>query len=330
MSTHSVRIIEISEVRSHPNADRLEIVPIRGWQCVVGKGQFKPGDRAVYIEPDYTVPVGRREFAFLARPQTHPDEEHRRLRAIRLRNVLSFGLLIPVPEFLRDRPLGSDVMLQLGIRRYEPPLNNPMGLPFEECPKTFSSKFDVESYQNFMGVLQPGEEVIVTEKIDGGNGRYLFENGVFYMGSRSDWLDPTLNHPWSIAAKRDPRIRTWCEAHEGDILYGEVFGSVQSLRYGRKNGEIDFAAFAVLRHGEWIDTLDLLHDETVPTAPLLYVGPFSPAVFDLAEKDSCVPGAPAGHLMEGVVIVPKKERRDLALGRVSLKHISNRFWESGN
>lgn len=66
MSTHSVNIIEIKEVRAHENAERLEIVPVDGWQAVVKKGQFKVGDEAVYIQPDYTVPTARPEFAFLA------------------------------------------------------------------------------------------------------------------------------------------------------------------------------------------------------------------------------------------------------------------------
>lgn len=39
MSTHSVNIIEIAEVRRHQNAERLEIVPVGGWQAVVKKGQ---------------------------------------------------------------------------------------------------------------------------------------------------------------------------------------------------------------------------------------------------------------------------------------------------
>ena len=97
MSTHSVTVIEIKEVRPHDNAERLEIVPIGGWQAVVKKGQFKLGDRAIYIQPDYTVPTARPEFAFLAKE----GRSRHRLKAIRLRGVLSYGLLISVPEDTR-------------------------------------------------------------------------------------------------------------------------------------------------------------------------------------------------------------------------------------
>lgn len=328
MSTHSVNIIEITEIRPHPKADRLEIVPIGGWQAVVGKGQFRPGDRAVYIEPDYTVPLDVPEFAFLKRPE-FPDDERRRLHAVRLRGVLSYGLLIPVPKFLRNRPLGTDVMLDLGIERYEPALTSADDLPFDLWPRTFSSKFDVESVQNFGDVIRDGEIVIVTEKIHGGSARYLFSEGVFYMGSRSNWLKPEGNHPWKLASDQDPSIRAWCERNEDRILYGEVYGAVQSLRYGAGVGEIRFSAFASMKMGEWENTMPLLLDPTISTAPLIYHGPMSPAVFALAEEDSTVHGAPAGHMREGIVIVPEVERRDLTLGRVAVKHISNRYWEKG-
>lgn len=41
MSTHSVNVIEIQEVQNHPNADKLEVIPVGGWQVIVGKGQFQ-------------------------------------------------------------------------------------------------------------------------------------------------------------------------------------------------------------------------------------------------------------------------------------------------
>lgn len=55
-------------------------------------------------------------------------------------------------------------------------------------------------------------------------------------------------------------------------------------------------------------------------------GPFYEGMLTLAEDDSRVEGAPAGHMMEGIVIVPVKERRDERIGRVALKHISARYW----
>lgn len=327
MSTHAVNIIEIAAVLPHTNAERLEIVPVNGWQAVVKRGQFAPGDRAIYIEPDYTVPTARPEFAFLAKE----GRERHRLKAVRLRGALSFGLLIPVPDELKDREPGANVMMDLGIERYEPPVKLARSdeLPEAEWPQVYSSKFDVENLKKFPAILQPDEPVIVTEKIHGANARYLSTGGVFYIGSRSNWLKPDVGHPWKRATETDPRIQAWCEAHPGFVLYGEIYGAVQSLKYGAKQGEVRFAAFAALSAGEWQDTGQLIADDALPTAPVVYRGPFDfNAIAAAAELDSTVPGAEPGHMREGVVIVPERERRNDEIGRVALKLVSNRYWES--
>lgn len=327
MSEHSVNIIEISEVRPHDNAERLEVVPIDGWQAVVRKGEFKPGDRAVYIEPDYCVPTARAEFGFLARD----GREHHRLRAIRLRGVLSFGLLIRVPDDVAGEPVGANVMAALGIVRYVPPMKESGGddLPEDQMPRVYTPVFDVENIQRFADALREGEDVIVTEKIHGANARYLFSDGVFYMGSRTRWLRPDANHIWREAALARPEIEGWCAAHPDTILFGEVFGRVQSLRYGLDRS-VDFAAFAALHKDQWQDLDELISSLTAaeaPVVPVLYRGPFRGAeTLALAEQDSRAGQAPTGHMMEGIVITPIPERRDERLGRVAFKHISARYW----
>lgn len=326
MSTHVVSIITISTVLPHLNAERLEIVPIDGWQAVVKKGQFAPGDRAIYIQPDFTVPTLRPEFAFLAKE----GRERHRLKAVRLRGALSFGLLIPVPDDLQNRGVGENVMADLGIERYEPPMKMAKSdeLAHDQWPQVYASKFDVESLQNFQALLEVGEPVIVTEKIHGANARYLWHENTFFIGSRRQWLKPEIGHLWKRAADNDPRILAWCQAHPGIVLYGEIFGAVQSLKYGLPK-DVRFAAFAATLNGEYLDTGPLLADDTLPTVPLLYRGPFSPSLLALAEDDSTVEGAEVAHMREGIVIVPERERRHEEIGRVALKHISNRYWESG-
>lgn len=327
MSDHYVNVIEIGEVRPHDNADRLEIVPIGGWQAVVKKGDFAPESRAVYIEPDYVVPTDRPEFAFLAKD----GRTVHRLKAVRLRGVLSYGLLIPVPEDLASRAVGDDVMTDLGITRYEPAMKFATSdeLDPENAPSVYAPKFDLESLQRYSRLLVDGEEVIVTEKIHGANARFCFLDGVFYLGSRTRWLKPEADTPWARAAATDDRIEAWCQRNPGVILYGEIYGSVQSLKYGCAPGEIKFAAFAASNGGDWINTKVLHEDIQLPTVPVLYEGPWEPnTLLPMAEYDSTVPGTPPGQIREGLVIVPVQERRDMRLGRVALKHVSNRYWES--
>ena len=36
-------------IEPHPDADKLEVATVKGYNCVVGKDQLKTGDLAVYI-----------------------------------------------------------------------------------------------------------------------------------------------------------------------------------------------------------------------------------------------------------------------------------------
>jgi len=321
-----VNIIEIASIFPHGNASSLEIIPVGGWQAVTRKGQFKIGDKAVYIEPDYMVPTAHPAFSFLAKE----GRDCHRLKAIRLRGILSYGLLIPVPAEITDLPIGADVMDRLGIERYEPPHNikteSDDGLPKADWPSLYAPKFDVESLQRYPELLISDESVIVTEKIHGASARYVVSDDVFFMGSRTRWLKPDRPHPWSIAARTTPSIETWCRANPGTVIYGEVYGAVQSLQYGCDRAEVRFAAFAILNHDEWrVPSAD----DNIPQCPVLYRGPFDMnLVKHLAEEDSTLGGP--GHMREGLVIVPSIERRHELIGRVALKYISDRYWESKN
>jgi RNA ligase (TIGR02306 family) len=363
MSAHAVPIIELaaSSFLPHTNADKLEVIKIPGsmWQCVSQKGTFKPGNRAVYVPPDYVVPTSYPAFAFLAKGISH------RMRAVKLRGEVSFGLLIPLPEDMVDLPTGFNVMERLDIVRYEPKTNGRVGgsgrdgsaLPKSEWPETVLGKFDLESLANYPDALVLGEQVIVSEKLHGACASYLYQNDRFYIGSRNQWLrtEPkvtteTTNPPWWAfwrspvitetivpapdnwwrrAAQSDPRIEAWCRAHPNVVLFGEVGGDVQSLKYGCKPGEVKFWAFAAANAvtGEWLPTDELHFNSDLPTVPVVYRGPWHPdAVLPWGEKDSLVLGAPSGHMKEGLVIVPVEERQARGLGRVALKHISTRYW----
>lgn len=336
MSTHSVEIIEIKEVNNHPNADKLDIIPIGGWQVVSQKGTYRPGDKAVYIEPDYTVPVDRPEFSFLAKN----GKPRHRLKAIRLRGELSYGLLVPVPEELKGAPVGTDVMEAMGIERYEPPVS--MGgttaakrVPQEWWPKLYLPKFDLENFQRYSNMFEAGEPVIITEKVDGANARFVYTEDRMHLGSRTQWVLDDGENIWSKAFRLRPGIEEWCRKHPNHVLYGEVYGWVQPLRYGFDPGKCDFLAFAALKPDGKYWNLGDLAASIVPeefnfyTVPALYTGPFDPHhIAEIKERDSVVASVRgARQLMEGVVIVPVEERFHARIGRVALKYISDRYWE---
>ena len=58
-------IVKIDGILPIEGADRVEIAQVGGWRIMVRKGQFHPGDLAVYFEIDAKVPE-KEPFEFLA------------------------------------------------------------------------------------------------------------------------------------------------------------------------------------------------------------------------------------------------------------------------
>lgn len=342
MSTHAIEIVEIGKIEPHPNpeVERMELTRVWGWQCCIGKGQFKEGDRVIYVPPDFLVPLDRPEFAFLRREDGKAKE---RIRVRRFKGTLSQGLLIQLPANLAGLPVGTNIIEQLGIERYEPPSPKSTSGQFVSGPSgLYAPKFDVESYQRYRHLIQPGEEIVITEKLHGASARYCLAGNkegecTQFCGSRTNWMADDPKNIWWMAFRQNPGIALWCQANPGIILYGEVFGQVQSLKYGARQNDVFFAAFAILDKDRWLDWDEFTASVNQPyesyggksaikQAPVIYRGPFDEAqAYALAECDSAWPGA--CHIREGVVVLPIKERTDEGIGRVVLKIVGNRYLE---
>lgn len=120
MSKLKVEVVQIDEVLPHPNADRLELARVAGWHCVVQKGRYATGDRAVYIPIDSVL--SEQLEAKLFPPESKIKLHNRRIKTIKLRGAISQGLLVSPEEVGLERvSIGTDVAEKLGITKYEPP-----------------------------------------------------------------------------------------------------------------------------------------------------------------------------------------------------------------
>lgn len=316
--THKVEVVRI-QIEPHPNADRLDIARIFGFTCCVAKGSFVDGQMAAYVQPDSVVDSTRPEFEFLA--------GHERIRVKKLRGVVSMGLLLPAPDGAVE---GDDLAEHFGVTHYEPPIPGERIGEVEGGPVgIYAPKYDVESMYRYKRLFVDGDPVVATEKIHGANSRFVFapSEDRMYCGSRGEWKAPNDADIWWKALKANPWIEEFCRKFPGDILYGEVFGNVQSLKYGAGPGEVFFRAFDVLHNGvwrEWDDwTTGMLPSQVVP---VVYRGPFDfDKLVSLSDGQSMIPAAP--HIREGIVVRPIPERTHEHLGRVHLKLVSNSYLE---
>jgi RNA ligase (TIGR02306 family) len=114
-------------------------------------------------------------------------------------------------------------------------------------------------------------------------------------------------------------------------MVGEVFGpGIQSFNYGLS--DISFRAFDVYQglRGQGNYLYDLVLDSfctvsKVPRVPIVYRGPFSYEIMHKLANDKETSFENVKHVREGVIVKPVEERYDPELGRVALKHRSEKY-----
>lgn len=260
-----VTLETISEIKEHTNADALELAKVRGWQIVVKKGEFQPGDEVLYFEYDSFLPISDPRFSFL---------EPRGVRVLdgvtghvlgtaRFRGEWSQGLLKPVSEFPEGIP---------EIAKWEKPI--PAEIEgdveghylFEFAPKT-----DAERIENLGRALPEilANQWIATEKIDGTSTTFVNDDGTLRACSRNY----EISRPSARFDLAD-KLNLLEHLPVDHTLQGEYFGeNIQSNPLKIKG--TDFKAFnlfkktedgpAVVPYDEWPDALVPLR---VPVLPL--------------------------------------------------------------
>ena len=327
-------ICEITNVKNHPNADRLDVVFVKGWQCVVGRDQFKTGDLVVFIPPDSMMPeqVSKR----LGIHDYLKGNEQKRVGQVRLRGEPSFGVVLPVSVIGREVKVGEDVTDYFHITKYEPPI---LGGQYDQAAPDhplFPKYTDIENLRNYPTCFEEGETVIVTEKIHGTNVRLGMIGGVRMAGSHNrprkapedaaDMAKSFYWFPWTIKPVEE-MIWALAMEHSQVILYGETYGRVQSLRYGLPHS-LAFRAFDLMLDGRYADSsefFDLCERFGVEHVPVVGMMKYSlGSVIKSSEGPSLVPGA--DHIREGVVVKPLVERYSSVVGgRLTAKYVSSDY-----
>lgn len=316
MSLHEVRVIRLDRIEPHDNADTLEVAHIWGYTSCIRIGDFALGDLAAFLEPDTLIPDTVPEVAFLSKGSVNGMI---RIKAIRLRGIQSFGLLIKARPGWAD---GDNVFDELNCAHYEPPIKLIMNSANEKAPTVEHVIYDVESMRKFSNVIQSGEEVWISEKIHGANARYVFHDGRLWCGSRTGWKRADKNNIWWRAAE-NYNLEQKLAAYPDCVFYGEVYGAVQNFRYGAAPAELRLAFFDILEGGDWkgvTEVLGILNEIDLPSVPELYQGPWTPELVTLADGMSTVEGA--DHIREGCVVKTMTPQYHQDCGRTILKLVS--------
>lgn len=200
MSTFKCEVVSV-QIEPHPNADQIELARVGDYLSVVKKGQYKDGDLAVYIPEQAILPnwllIQLGFWNDLNLKGKLNGGAGNRVRAMRLRGVLSQGLLLTGVQS-KDLAVGGDLAIGgepvnsagehdgpgsyvpvayfnegddaaefLGIIKYESTLPSHMvgrtlGVDFGA-----THGYDFENLKKLPKLFDDGEDVVITEKIHG-------------------------------------------------------------------------------------------------------------------------------------------------------------------
>lgn len=205
MSMFECNVVRV-KIEPHDNADSLEIAVVGGYRCVVRKGAFVEGNLAVYIPEQALLPEWMlKEMGFwddMNNKGTLTSSAGNRVKAIRLRGVLSQGLLLGANcsgprQFCVSRAYevrdeqelmlsgiesdmvemggsvlhpfdeGDDAAEFLGIVKWEPAIPKHMQGRVAGGDLYATIGYDFENLKKFPTLFDDGQQVVITEKIHG-------------------------------------------------------------------------------------------------------------------------------------------------------------------
>ncbi len=314
------------------NADFIVKAGVLGWDVVVKKDDFQVGDKCVFLEIDSILP--QVEWAEFMRPR------HFRVKTVRLRNVLSQGLALPLSILPSNHVYqeDDDVTEILGVVKYEPALHNggkhlgcsagnfPIGIP----------KTDETRLQSTLRIIQELKEAgsfYVTVKVDGTSSTFCYEGEEFICASRNfKKKEDDTNIYWKMARKY--KLAEVLATYKNLVIQGEIAGpGIQGNKLSLKEQDLFVFDIYDTEKKEYFGFEELFgfcKEHELTTVPLLCTSidpgeaiPDKSGFLKLAEGKY----SHSTNDREGIVVRPFKTTRSPTLQgkRLSFKVINNQF-----
>lgn len=337
MSKTIISIEQISEVKPHPNADRLDVVKVLGYQVVTGRGSFEVGDLVIYFPPDILLPPLQARALGVVNYLKHaifPGDIKKtqcRVGAARLRGIPSHGFCAAADDAFIGTDVGTDLTHLYGAQKYIAPIRVGAGDAAAELP-TFHAYTNIENIQRYPNAFKDGDQVIVTEKIHGTNcrlglvrdtdGEFTFCAGSHNVNRKEGGLY------WEFMTERLMNLLSeLADERHSVVIFGEIFGpGIQDMDYGCVSH--DFRVFDISIDGQYMnywDTVNVCDHANLSCVPQLYLGLFSLDVVEGHTYGKSTFEGVRGKFKdrEGCVIRPLYETySDVLGGRLIVKSVS--------
>lgn len=344
-SLFKVPVTSILRIEDHPNAERLSLAYVYGFQVVIQKNRYKVGDRILYIPVDSVIPEWLDQKLFPVGSKVKLDK--RRVRQIRLRQSTSQGMIVNLediaekvnPQYL---DLEQDLSKALDIRKYEPPARKDTST---KPGKPRNKALENPRFHQYGGIdnikwypsLFDQKEVIIQEKLHGSNCRASYTKAVpntlwkkvlnffgklpayeYCYGSNRVQLQERRGYKGyygeDVYGAVLKKVDAFSKLKPGETIYGELIGPGIQKGYDYGHTEHHFVLFDVKMERqdgsqEYLDPEEAeqyAKERGFDFVPVLYRGVYNPEFSkQLASGPSVY--SPQERVREGVVVKARKE-----------------------
>lgn len=352
----SIQIIK--DLKPIPDADRIEVASVLGWNIVVEKNKYKVGEPVVYFEIDSFLPCVE-DYEFL-RSSSYKNSpilgEGFRIKTKKLRGVISQGLIMPIEVCFKDcMPLpgmgfeiGEDVTELLNVKKWEEPEPAVLGGDMAGRRPDFIKKTDETRIQACPELLEEFYNcpmIYATTKIDGSSHSIAIDrDDRFRMTSHNMELRPSdkvgsFPH-FCVENDLESKLRELKSKYgvEEIVVQGEFYGpGIQKNKLGAKKPGWKIFTVDLNGHRQDLDvSLDIaghLETDRVSFVPIVWKGTGEEFKKEFPDEETllkAVEGDCANvyekHQNEGWVIRPVKPQYSKLLDTsLSMKVINNRY-----
>lgn len=249
------KVTRIQSIAPIEGKDRIELAKVENYDTVVSKGDFKPGDRCVYIFYDSILPE-RPEFEFLRKRCWSEKYKGFRIKPMQLGGVVSEGLVMPMSILPEGKYKDGQVVTDLlGIRLYEPPepsvsymghrapfrekvrrvllkhrLTRPIAKKIPYIPTSYPkgiSKSDEENIEALWEDLKGNHDLwYLTEKMEGQSATYVFDGKGLkcYSSNKRVWDGSWVQFAEENELRKHMRHLCRATGRKGVAIQGELCG----------------------------------------------------------------------------------------------------------
>jgi RNA ligase (TIGR02306 family) len=321
---------QVKEIKSIPDADRIEVITVLGWHVVVQKNIYKVGDKVVYFEVDSCLPHDNILYGDL-------EKSGYRVKTLKFRGQISQGFVKKLSELNLDESIeiGTNVTNILGVKKYELP-DEYKDNEFIKGPfPGYIHKTGEIRIQTLPDLLEEfkGTRCYVTEKMDGTSASFSIREEEYKICSHEKEINPEKNSCYKFINEKydlETKIRSF---GKNITIQGEICGpGICKNKYQLK--EYDFFVFDIFDSDNY-DHLPLkevykicekLGLKTVPIISDNYILPDNiDEIVEFSKEKSTL----CDTKREGLVIRSYEEKRNLnkkyELTRLSFKVINPEY-----